>query len=96
LTATNARSPQEADVTHPEQGLGDRIASTARHVFETLERDVESLARPTPAEAIAETAAEADGATTAELEAQQPAALPVDLPIEHMTKADFDAGEAGA
>ena len=66
-------------MTHPEQGLGDRIASTARHVFETLERDVESLARPTPAEAIAETAAEADRAAPTQRQARadaQPDKLP--------------------
>jgi hypothetical protein len=80
-------------VTHPEQGIGERVADAARHVFEALERDVESLAMATPAEAIAETAAEADGADTEELAAQLPAALPVDLPIEPMTDADFDARE---
>jgi hypothetical protein len=80
-------------MTHPDHGFGERVADAARHMFESLERDAEMLAMPTPAEAIVETAAAADGADPKELAAQQPAAIPVDLPIEHMTDADFEATE---
>ena len=75
-------------MTHPDHGLGERVADAARHVVEALERDVESLATPTPAEAIAETAAMAQGADADELAAQPPAAVPVDLPVEPLTDAD--------
>jgi hypothetical protein len=81
-------------VTHPDHGLGERVADAARHVVEALERDVESLATPTPAEAIAETAAVAHGANPDELAAQSPAAVPVDLPVEPMTDADLRADES--
>ena len=59
-------------MTHPEHGLGDRVADAARHVVEALERDVENLASPTPVEAIAETAAAAQGADADELAAEAP------------------------
>jgi hypothetical protein len=77
-------------VTHPDHGLGERVAEAARHVVEALERDVESLATPTPAEAIAETAAVAQGADADELATQSPAAVPV----EPMTDADLRANES--
>ena len=75
-------------MTHPDHSLGERVVDAARHVVEALERDVESLATPTPAEAIAETAAVADGADPDELAAEPPAAVPVDLPVERITEAD--------
>lgn len=83
-------------MTHPEHGLGERVADMARHVVEALEHDVESLATPTPAEAIAETAAVAQGANTDDLAAQPPAAFPVDLPVERITESDreLDAPDA--
>lgn len=79
-------------MTQPHHGLGERVADAARHVIEALERDVESLATPTPAEAIAETAATADGATAQQLADQPPAAMPVPTGVEPMTAADLDPG----
>lgn len=81
-------------MTHPEQSLGERVAGVARHVVEAVEREVETLATPTPAEAIAETAAVAQGADADELAAQPPAAVPVDLPVEPLTEADKKLDES--
>lgn len=75
-------------MTEPQHCFGERVADAARHVFETLEQDVESLATPTPAEAIAKTAAVAHGADAEDLAEQLPAALPVDIPVEPLTEAD--------
>jgi hypothetical protein len=80
-------------VTEPQHRLGERVADAARHVFEALEQDVESLATPTPAEAIAKTAAMAHGADTEDLAEQPPAALPVDIPVEPLTEADHTPDE---
>jgi hypothetical protein len=76
-------------VTHPEHGLGDRVADAARHVVEALERDVETLATPTPVEAIAETAAAAQGADVDELAAEAPGTVPV----QPLTEADLEADD---
>lgn len=74
-----------SDSGHP---LGERIADAARHVVKALEEDVELLATPTPAEAIAKTAAVARGANSQDLAEQDPPALPVDIPVEPLTEAD--------
>ena len=81
-------------MTEPHHGVSERVADAARHVVEALDRDMASLATPTPAEAIAETAADAAGASDAELEAALPEALPVDISIEHVTEPTPDEGEA--
>jgi hypothetical protein len=81
-------------VTEPHHGVGERVADAARHVAEALDRDFASLATPTPAEAIAETAADAAGASDAELAATPPDALPVDIPVEHIREPNPDEGEA--
>lgn len=83
-------------MTHPEHRLGERVADAARHVVEALEHEMESLATPTPAEAIAETAAVANGANPEDLEAQPPAAVPVDLPVEPLTEEDRERDEPRA
>jgi hypothetical protein len=83
-------------VTHSEHRLGERVADAARHVVEALEQDVESLATPTPAEAIAKTAAVAHGADPEELAEQMPPAIPVDIPVEPLTEADNTPDEPSA
>jgi hypothetical protein len=76
-----------------EHRVGERVAQAARHVAEALEQDVESLATPTPAEAIAKTAAVARGADEEDLAKQDPPALPVDIPVEPLTEADLTPDE---
>jgi hypothetical protein len=82
-----------SDAEHP---LGERVAEAARHIVQALEQDVELLATPTPAEAIAKTAAVARGANAEDLAAQDPPALPVDIPVEPLTEADRTPDEPSA